>query len=343
VDIGLGLDPSLRLNWEQQRHIAAEAAQLGYTSLWTNSSINGRDAFHICAQWWAATERATPGGLTTGISVVPAPQWTAPTLAATAATVAEITGGRFVLGIGTGSIYSADYRHTYGLAEQPPLAVMRDYLTTLRGLLAGQNVEHEGPAVTLHGLRLAFRPPAVPVYLAALGPQMLRLAGAAADGASLNWCSAEQVAWSRGVIAQGAARVDRDPATVHVQEYIRICVDDDPEVARVSLAKSILSYALARPGASKEHGYRGHFARMGFDAELTALEARRASGASDDVIAEEFPAALLQHVAYYGPAAGARAAFDRLAAGLGTAVVRVVAARPGIAAVRAVMTACRPA
>ncbi|MSQ27416.1 MAG: LLM class flavin-dependent oxidoreductase [Dehalococcoidia bacterium] len=343
MNIGLGLDPSLRLNWEQQRQLAQEAVGLGYTSLWSPSSINGRDAFHICAQWWGATAQATPGGLSTGISVVPAPQWTATTLAATAGTVAEITGGRFVLGIGTGSIYSADYRHTYGMAELPPLAVMKDYLTTLRGLLSGQAVEHEGPAVTLHGLRLTFRPPAVPVYLAALGPQMLRLAGAAADGASLNWCSAEQVAWSREVIAQGAARVNRDAAGVHVQEYIRICVDDDQEVARISLAKSILSYALARAGASKEHGYRGHFARMGFDAQLSALEARRDAGATDDEIAEAFPTELLRHVAYYGPAAGADAAFRRLAQGLDTAVVRVVAARPGTDSVRAVMQACAPA
>ena len=343
MNIGLGLDPSLRLDWEQQRQIAQEAVALGYTSLWTNSSINGRDAFHICAQWWGATTQATPGGITTGISVVPAPQWTAATLAAAAATVADITGGRFVLGIGAGSIYSADYRHTYGMPELPPLAVMRDYLATLRGLLAGQMVEHEGPAVTLRGLRLTFRPPPVPVYLAALGPQMLRLAGAAADGASLNWCSAEQVTWSREVIAQGAARVNRDPAGVHVQEYVRICVDDDEDLARISLAKSILSYALARAGASKDRGYRGHFARMGFDAELTALEARREAGAGDDEIAEAFPTGLLRHVAYHGPAAGAAPAFRRLAQGLDTAVVRVVAARPGIESVRAVMQACAPA
>ncbi|MEK7214011.1 MAG: LLM class flavin-dependent oxidoreductase, partial [Chloroflexota bacterium] len=223
------------------------------------------------------------------------------------------------------------------------LAVMKDYLTTLRGLLGGQTVDHQGPAVTLRGLRLTFRPPAVPVYLAALGPQMLRLAGAAADGASLNWCSAEQVAWSRATIAQGAARVNRDPAAVHVQEYIRICVDDDEKVARVSLAKSILSYALARAGASKEHGYRGHFARMGFDAQLSALEARRDAGATDDEIAEAFPTELLRHVAYYGPAAGAAPAFTRLAQGLDTAVVRVVAARPGTDSVRAAMQACAPA
>jgi alkanesulfonate monooxygenase SsuD/methylene tetrahydromethanopterin reductase-like flavin-dependent oxidoreductase (luciferase family) len=220
---------------------------------------------------------------------------------------------------------------------------MRDYLVTTRKLLAGEMVDHEGKAIRLHGARLPVQPPHVPVYLGTLGPQMLRLAGEAADGAALNWSTPQQVAWSRARIAEGAKRAGRDVSEIAVHEYIRICVDDDEDVARRGLTRAILGYALARPGASKEAGYRGHFARMGFDAPLTELEERRERGASTDEIIDAFPRELLQAVGYYGPASGAASAFRRLAEGLDIAVVRVVRARPGIESVRAVMQACAPA
>jgi hypothetical protein len=81
---------------------------------------------------------------------------------------------------------------------------------------------------------------------------------------------------------------------------------------------------------------------MGFDAPLTALEEQRERGTPDRELVEAFPRELLQAVGYYGPAAGARDAFLRLAEGLDTAIVRVVAARPGLDAIRAVMQACSP-
>ena len=64
-------------------------------------------------------------------------------------------------------------------------------------------------------------------------------------------------------------------------EYIRICVDDDEDVARRAYTRALMGYALARPGVSKALGYRGHFGRMGFDEALTELEERRERGASD--------------------------------------------------------------
>src|SRR5690606_21817769 len=107
------------------------------------------------------------------------------------------------------------------------LALMRDYLTTVRGLVAGQEVDYQGEVITLRGMTLGITPPPqTPVYLGALGPEMLRLAGELADGVCLNWCTPEQIAWSRERIAEGARRVGRDPASVKVVEYIRVCVDD---------------------------------------------------------------------------------------------------------------------
>lgn len=341
MEIGLGLDQSLRLSFAQQRELVQEAARLAYRSVWTNAGL-GLSPFYVCAQWSAATAEVVEGGLETGISVIPSPIWTAPSLALEAGTVGEVSGGRFILGIGSSHVFSAHYQRTFGVAAHPPIAMMRDYLVVLRRLLAGERVDYDGKTLSLHGVQLSFRPPSVPVYLGALGEQMLRLGGAAADGVCLNWSTPEQVAWSREHIAVGARRAGRDPAEPRVVEYIRVCVDDDEDAARRALARAILGYALARPGASKELGYRGHFARMGFDTALSDLETRRERGASDDELAEAFPPELLRLVGYYGKPEGAAAAFRRLGEGLDVAIARVVPARPGPEAVVAVMRACRP-
>jgi alkanesulfonate monooxygenase SsuD/methylene tetrahydromethanopterin reductase-like flavin-dependent oxidoreductase (luciferase family) len=341
MEIGVGLDMQLGLSWEQHRELARHAAHLGYASIWTNAG-NARDSMHVCAQWSVASAEVADGGLGTGISVIPVPLWSAPALASCAATVGEISGGRFVLGIGSGGLHGAAYRHSLGLPDLRPIATMRDYLVTVRKLLAGEAVEYEGKAITLHGFQLGIRAPHVPVVLGALGPNMLKLAGEASDGASLNWCTPEQIAWSRQLVAEGAKAAGRDPSEVSMVEYIRICVDEDVEVARRAFTKALMGYALARPGVSKTLGYRGHFGRMGFDEALTELEARRDGGAPESELVDAFPVELARLVGYFGPAAGAAAAFRRLAEGLDTAIVRVVAARPGITSVQAVMEACQP-
>lgn len=341
MEIGVGLDRGLGLSWDQYRELGRHAARLGYESVWTNAG-NDRDPMHICAQWSVASAEVVPGGLGTGISVIPIPYWSVPSLASCAATVGDISGGKFVLGIGSGAIHNPAFRKTLGLPDLGPIGTMREYLVTLRGLLAGESVVYEGKAVTLHGVSLGFKPPRVPVALGALGPQMLRLAGEASDGAALNWCDAERVAAYRQIVAEGARRAGRDPSEVAIIEYVRICVDDDEDAARRAYVKALMGYAMARPGVSKELGYRGHFARMGFDEQLTELEERRDRGASEAELVDAFPVDLARQVGYFGPVAGAAAAFRRLAEGLDTAIVRVVAARPGLEAITAVMEACQP-
>jgi alkanesulfonate monooxygenase SsuD/methylene tetrahydromethanopterin reductase-like flavin-dependent oxidoreductase (luciferase family) len=341
MEIGLGIDPGAGLTFDQHRAMAQLAARQGYQSCWTPSGV-GQDAFQVCAQWWGASAEVVPGGLPTGISVVPVAIWSAPALATAAATLGALTAGRFSLGIGSGAIHSPAYRRSLGLPDWAPLSLMRDFLMTLRALLAGERVDYDGPSVRLHGVSLGWQPPRVPILLGALGPRMLRLAGEASDGASLNWCTPEQIAWSRKQVAEGATRAGRDPADVRLVEYIRICVDEDEGVARRALARAVMGYALVPPGGSKEHGYRAHFGRMGFDAALSDLEARREQGVSQEELIERFPDELLRQVGYFGPAAGAAAAFARLAHGLDTAIVRVVPARPGPESVRAVLEACRP-
>ena len=346
MEIGVGLDPTLGLNWDQQREVSQEAARLGYTSIWTPEG-NGQDSFHLCVQRWQATTDVVPEGLTTGIAVSPVMYRTPLSFAMEGGTVSDITGGKFIMGIGSGGAYRPQARAALGVGRMSALALMRDYLSVIRPLVKGERVDYEGETTTLKGMRLAMRPaPETPVYLGALGPRMLEMSGELADGASLNWCTPEQIAWSRERIAEGAAKAGRNPSEINVAEYIRICVDDDVDAARIALAKATMGYAL---GASvptereRQLGYRAHFERMGFTDELAELDEMRKKGASRDEVAETFPAEILQSVGYFGKADGAAAAFARLAEGLDTAIVRVVAARRGVDSTLAVMEACKPA
>ena len=342
--IGVGLDARLGLPFDELRAAAREAEGLGFESAWTPAG-GVPDAFHVCAAWSQDTS------LRTGISVVPAVRmWTPLALAAQAATLAQLSSGRFVLGLGTGG-YGPGFWASVGLPDRP-IAVMREYVTEVRGLLAGQQVT-AGPIVAgpagpgapgwprSASLGVADLPPA-PVYLAALGPQMLRLAGETADGVLLNWATPDRIAVSRERIDEGAARAGRDPGAVPMTMYIRVCIDDDVAAARQAFGTQVLSYAMGRPGTPQGAGYRGLFAQMGFDLDLSELEERRDRGAAMPQLVAAAPEEMLQAVGYYGPAGPAPAAFARLSAGLDEAIVRIITARPGLEPVTTAMAALTP-
>jgi alkanesulfonate monooxygenase SsuD/methylene tetrahydromethanopterin reductase-like flavin-dependent oxidoreductase (luciferase family) len=337
---GVGLDPVLRLPFDQLRAAAREAERLGFASAWTPAGTVP-DSFHICAAWSQDTT------LHTGISVVPAPRmWTPHGLAMQAATLARLSSGRFTLGLGTGG-YGPAFWASVGLPDRP-VAVMRAYVTQVRALLAGEQTAGGPPGLSgapgwpqSSSLGAGDLPPA-PVYLAALGPQMLRLAGETADGVLLNWATPERIAASRQAVDEGAARAGRAAGSVPMTMYIRVCVDDDEDAARLAFGTQVLSYSMARPGTPAGAGYRGLFAQMGFDAALTEAEKGRDRGVAMPELVAALPDEMLRAVGYYGPAGPAPAAFARLCAGLDQAVVRIITVRPGLEHVVAAMEALTP-
>lgn len=254
-----------------------------------------------------ACARWTRAGMTAGISVVPLDSWDLDELARVATETARRATG-FVLGVGSGQ------------AGMGALALVRTGIAELRR-----------------------RAPGVPLYIGALGPRMLELAGELADGAALNWCSVERVRWSREHVAEGARRAGRDPGAIRIIEYIRVCVDDDADAARAALATAMLGYALAGPRRPKDRGYRMHFTAMGFDRLLTELEARRERGEPLGDLARSVPPELLRTVGASGDAGAAAAAFESLSAGLDLPIARVVASREPRVSAAAVIDACAPA
>ena len=182
TEAGQGKEYTWNLSFDQQGQLSQEAARLGYTSVWTPEST-GLDSFQLCALRWAASRQVIPEGLQTGIAVSPVMYRTPVAFAMSGGTVSQLTGGRFIMGIGSGGAYRP---------RISALALMRDYLTTVRSLVKAEEVDYRGEVVTLKGMKLAINPaPHTPVYLGALGPEMLRLAGELADGVCLNWCDPE--------------------------------------------------------------------------------------------------------------------------------------------------------
>lgn len=344
MEIGIGLDGTLGLSFAEEREVAREAASLGYTSCWTPEGA-GYDSFQVCGMRWAATLDAVEGGIGTGIGVCPVAYRSPVAFAMSAATLSQMTGNRFVLGIGSGGIYREDARRSLGLPARSTLAVMRDYLVTIRRLLSGEAVRYEGAAIQYDGVRLGVSAPDAPVYLGALGPRMLELGGELAEGVVLNWCTPEQIAWSRERVDAGAAPAGKAAGSVRVTEYIRMCVDDDVDAARRAYARSALGYALGMAVPTERErrfGYRAHFERMGYAEELGRLDDLRRDGADLHALVEAVSDEFLLATGYFGTPAGAREAFLSRAAGLDLAIVRVVAARRGIESVRATMRACAP-
>jgi alkanesulfonate monooxygenase SsuD/methylene tetrahydromethanopterin reductase-like flavin-dependent oxidoreductase (luciferase family) len=329
--VGVGVDGRYGFSAGEHGEIARTAVTRGFASLWTNA-VTIPDAFHVCALWAAAADGAAAGRLRTGISVVSALSWKPQSLAGQAATVALLSGGGFTLGIGTGGAG----------VRQRPIATMADYLAVLRPLLDGQEVDFRGRTMDVERYAVPGRFPRVPVYLAALGPQMLRLAGRAADGAAMSFATPGEIARAAALVQEGARAAGRDRGDIALSMYIRVCIDEDAGLARQAFATTVLGYALARPGVDKGLAYRGLFARMGYDAALDELEERRDAGATMDELARRAPDEMLRAVGYFGPAGGAARRFAELSAGLDEAIVRYVAARPGIEPLLAVMDALAP-
>jgi alkanesulfonate monooxygenase SsuD/methylene tetrahydromethanopterin reductase-like flavin-dependent oxidoreductase (luciferase family) len=157
--------------------LARRAEALGYESLWVTHGL-GRDSFLVLAAYGAATTRI---GL--GNGVVPIYPRHPVAMAQAALTLNEMTGGRFRLGIGVS--HRASMEQMLGITLREPLGVTREYVAVLRGAL-GEGVELSGRHFRVRwrsGVPAA--PPAPPIYLAALSPRMLELAGEVADGAVL--------------------------------------------------------------------------------------------------------------------------------------------------------------
>jgi probable F420-dependent oxidoreductase len=189
--------------------------ELGYSDVWTGEA-NSADGFTPLALAAVASPR-----LQLGTAVVPVYTRGPGLLAMQAATMAELAPGRFALGVGSSSDVIVERWNATPFVE--PYKRVRDTVRFLRLALTGEKVDAEYETFSVRGFRLGRRLEQPPqIYVAALRPGMLRLAGREADGAILNWLSADDVKKVVPEVGENKAIVAR----------IFVCPTDDADRAR---------------------------------------------------------------------------------------------------------------
>ena len=219
--------------------LARRAEALGYDSVWVTHGL-GRDSFLVLAAYAAATTRV---GL--GNGVVPIYPRHPVAMAQAALTLAEMTRGRFVLGVGVS--HRETMEGMLGLPLRAPLATMREYVGVLRGAL-GEGADFAGEHYRARwSLALPRRPAPPRVYLGALSRRMLELAGELADGAVLWLCAP---AYVRDVavpaLTRGRARAGLTLDGFEIVAAVPLAVTDDPATARRAFGAELTRY-LALP------------------------------------------------------------------------------------------------
>ena len=209
------------------------------------------DALALCHPVAAATRQVRIGTAIANAALRP------PVLAAkTAAQLDHASGGRFILGLGVANTFM---NAQFGLAPFPPLTMIEEYTAVVRSVLSGNTAGYQGQ-VFRAGMVPLDSPPvraALPVYLAALGPRMLALAGRIADGVILNLMSPAQAGEAARIVRDSARAAGRDPASVEVACVVHCCVADDGADGRAAAAAAarevVPRYAL-HPAAPKLWG-----------------------------------------------------------------------------------------
>ncbi|HYP22047.1 MAG TPA: LLM class F420-dependent oxidoreductase [Actinomycetota bacterium] len=291
---GAGLRDAVELG----RH----AEELGYTDLWT-AEIGGADALTPLGALATTTSTVRLG---TGIL----PVFTRPSalVAMSAAALHDLSGGRFVLGLGTSSHVIVD--RWMGGRFTRPLTRLREYVEVIRACLRGEKVEFHGLTTRVDGFRLQHQPADVPIHLAALGPSACALAGEVADGIVFFLKTADGIREALGWA--NAVRGERDPLECVIR--IPFLVDEEPEIVSVAARRLLLSYAPVDV-------YARSLAAQGFGAEIAAIREAWAAGDRKRAV-ELVPQAMLDALFVMGgPEHAARRLDELRAAGVDTPVL----------------------
>ena len=245
--------------------LAVEAEKLGYAVVWAAEAY-GSDAATVLA--WIAAHTST---IDVGSAIFQIPGRTPALTAMTAATLDTLSGGRFRLGLGVSGPQVSEGWH--GVRFDKPLGRTREYVEIVRLALARDKVQYDGAHWTLplpdgpgKALRLTVHPAReqVPVYLAAVGPKNLELAGEIADGWLAIFFAPEHAKDSLGHIHAGQEAAGRSEQPFDVVPTVPVVVGDDVQAC----AEPVRHYAALYVGGmgSREKNFYNQLAvRMGYE------------------------------------------------------------------------------
>jgi 5,10-methylenetetrahydromethanopterin reductase len=282
--------------------VAVEAEDLGCRTVWVNDDRLQKDVFTVLAAIAQATHEIRLGpGVTNPYSRHPA-------LIATAiATLDELAGGRAVLGLGAGG---TNHR-ALGVERRAPASAMREAITIVRGLLAGERVTVDGRVLHAYEAQLDFvaARPELPVYIGARGPKVLEVAGELADGVIVgNIASTEGWSYALDHVEGGCRRAERDPAEVALTAWVACAVSEDAAAAIDAVRPMVAtSLTTSRPilgelGIELPPGFAAVMERHGWTPSRDAVHEAAA----------EVPIELVRSFAIAGTAADCRAHAETL-------------------------------
>ncbi len=272
------------------------ADRLGFDAAYV-THIAGRDSLTVLMAYAVASER-----IRLGTGVVPIFCRTPATMAQTAATIDEHSNGRMVLGLGVSHRVTVENWHGQKISK--PVTQMREYLNGVRAILRGESP----PESEYFPTRFAFMGyearADLPIYVAALAPNMLRLTGELADGVMLWLCSP---AYIRDTVVptvrEGLEKAGRSADGFDVVAAVPIALTDDVEAARATFRHDLIPYASLP-------FYRAMLEASGFGEELAAFDAGMAAGDIEKAKAG-LSDRMLDELAGIGDADAVRAAVKR--------------------------------
>jgi F420-dependent oxidoreductase-like protein len=266
-------------NWRELIEFAREAEKLGLDICWVAEAW-GSDAPSLLGYLAARTET-----MLLGSGIIQLGTRSPVTIAQTAMTLAHLSGGRFLLGLGASGPQVLEGLH--GIPFAHPLTRMRETVAIVRSVFTGEKIRFDGSQHTIplpggegRPMRVSLPPVAVPVYLAALSPRMLELTGEIADG----WLGTSFVPEGADAyfshLDAGLARAGRTRADLDVCQGAEVnFVDDEDELSRVVASrKKELAFSLGGMGSGATNFYNDAYSRQGWAGAAAGIRERWQAG-----------------------------------------------------------------
>ncbi len=224
--------------------------------------------------------------------------------AMTALTLHDLTGGRFVLGLGASGPQVVEGLH--GVKYNPALSRLRDTVNICRMIFRGEKVRYEGKAITLplpnsegKAIRISHDPIDLPIYLATLGPNSLEYTGEVANGWLGTSFSPDHPEAHLSFIESGALKNGRTLRDIDLCVSARVEIGDDLD-AMIDKRRAAVAFNMGGMGSADTNFYNDAFKRAGYAEEASIIQALWLAGKRDEA-AKRVPDAMITEFQLLGP------------------------------------------